>query len=41
MTLKEVKWDKDLRIVRLDEHDLVRVGDNEEVTDDPGMCPPF
>ena len=41
LSLKDIKMDKDLRIVKLEESDLVRFTDAEVVTEDPGACPPF
>jgi hypothetical protein len=41
LTLKQVKWDKDLRIVKIDEKDLEVSQSNEEQVDDPGPSPPY
>ena len=41
LSLKDIKVDKDLRIVKLEEADLVRVADTDVITEDPGACPPF
>ena len=41
LSLKEVKWDKDLRIVKIDEADLIKVSETANISEDPGPCPPF